>query len=178
MAADAADNFFDGHLARRQVQAVLRFSRAQAEDETFLYEVYASSRIEEVGAWGWGPGQIDQFLRMQYGFQQKTYAAQYPENGWEIVWRGQERVGRWMTARLEDRIVLVDLALLPAYQRQGIGTSLLQTLQHEAQKAAKPLCLSVQVHNPARRLYERLGFRTEQETELYCEMIWHANTLS
>ncbi len=158
------------------MQAVLRFSRAQAEDESFLYEVYASSRMKEVGAWGWGPGQIDHFLRMQYQFQQKTYAAQYPEAGWELVWHGQQRVGRRMTARLENRIVLVDVALLLIYQRQGIGTSLLQSLQQEAQKAGKPLCLSVQAHNPARRLYERLGFRTRQENGLYCEMIWQANT--
>ncbi|MBU7315153.1 GNAT family N-acetyltransferase [Paenibacillus oleatilyticus] len=170
------DDFFDGNQARRQVQKVLRFSRAQAEDESFLYEVYASSRIGEVGAWGWGPGQIDQFLRMQYRFQQKAYSEQYPEAAWNIVWRGQERVGRRMTAWLEDRIVLVDVALLPAYQRQGIGTSLLQSLQQEAQKAGKPLWLSVQAHNPARRLYERLGFRTQQENGLYCEMIWQANT--
>ncbi|WP_157261725.1 hypothetical protein [Paenibacillus sp. A3] len=36
---------------------------AKTEDQAFLYELYRSTRIEEVSAWGWEEGELDAFLR-------------------------------------------------------------------------------------------------------------------
>ena len=53
----------------------------------------------------------------------------------------------------------VTVALMPPYRGQGIGTALLRQLLADAGAAGYPaLSLSVQAQNPARRLYERLGF--------------------
>lgn len=53
----------------------------------------------------------------------------------------------------------VTIALLPPYRGQGIGTRLLQQLLEDAEAAGYPgLSLSVHAKNPARRLYQRLGF--------------------
>ena len=48
-------------------------------------------------------------------------------------------------------------------QRQGIGTRVLQMLIEEARRAGKPITLGVVKINPARRLYERLGFQRTHE---------------
>jgi len=52
------------------------------------------------------------------------------------------------------------ISLLPEYQRRGIGTALVQELLRQATEAGVSVRLNVLRSNPARRLYERLGFRT------------------
>lgn len=52
----------------------------------------------------------------------------------------------------------VSLALLPEYRGIGIGTALLEELIHAASAHYQAISLSVSLGNPARRLYERLGF--------------------
>ncbi len=53
----------------------------------------------------------------------------------------------------------VTIALMPSYRGQGIGTRLLRQLLADAEAAGHPgLSLSVHAKNPARRLYQRLGF--------------------
>jgi GNAT superfamily N-acetyltransferase len=54
--------------------------------------------------------------------------------------------------------VLEKLYLLPAYQRQGIGSLLLKSLIEEAKSERAVLRLTVLEVNPARRFYERHGF--------------------
>jgi len=76
---------------------------------------------------------------------------------------------------LEDSaadIVLDKLFILPAYQNRGIGTSILRHLIGEARAARKPLRLSVLVVNPARQLYERMGFAVTRSTPERHHMEW------
>jgi ribosomal protein S18 acetylase RimI-like enzyme len=53
---------------------------------------------------------------------------------------------------------IVQIQLLPSYQRNGMGTRLINSVLAEARAVGLPLSLSVLKVNPARRLYERLGF--------------------
>jgi GNAT superfamily N-acetyltransferase len=54
----------------------------------------------------------------------------------------------------------VSAAVLPPHRGRGIGTALLEALEHEAhEQGIKRLSLSVERDNPAAALYERLGFR-------------------
>jgi GNAT superfamily N-acetyltransferase len=57
-----------------------------------------------------------------------------------------------------DHWFLEKLYLLPAYQNQGLGGSLLERLKNEAASAQIVLRLTVLEVNPARRFYERHGF--------------------
>ena len=52
------------------------------------------------------------------------------------------------------------------FQRCGIGTELMKSLIEEAKNAGQSVRLNVVKINPARRLYERLGFRITHEDEL------------
>jgi ribosomal protein S18 acetylase RimI-like enzyme len=72
----------------------------------------------------------------------------------------------------EREFVLVDLALLPEHRKFGIGTRLLNDLLRRAVEARKPIRLHVLKSNPARRLYERLGFSLVKEESMYLEMIF------
>lgn len=56
-------------------------------------------------------------------------------------------------------IELKQLYLLPQVRNKGLGTSFLKWMQERADRKRKDLTLEVMTNNPARRLYERLGFK-------------------
>jgi len=58
-----------------------------------------------------------------------------------------------------DRTPWISIGVRPAARGQGIGEKLLRALIAEAGLRELGLCLSVRSENPARRLYDRLGFR-------------------
>jgi ribosomal protein S18 acetylase RimI-like enzyme len=53
----------------------------------------------------------------------------------------------------------VSIGVKPNVRGQGVGEKLMRALIGEAARRGLGLCLSVRSENPARRLYERLGFR-------------------
>jgi len=71
-----------------------------------------------------------------------------------------------------DHIELAQLFILPSHQNRGIGTSILRSIMQEARQAGKPVRLRLLAVNPARRLYEREGFRVSSTTpeRIYMEL--------
>jgi ribosomal protein S18 acetylase RimI-like enzyme len=65
---------------------------------------------------------------------------------------------------------LLQIQLLPGYQGAGIGTALVRTVIEEARAAGASLRLHVLETNPARALYERLGFAAVRERGRSVEM--------
>ena len=53
----------------------------------------------------------------------------------------------------------VSIGVKPNARGQGVGEKLMRALIGEAARCGLGLCLSVRSENPARRLYERIGFR-------------------
>ncbi|MGE7988439.1 GNAT family N-acetyltransferase [Lysinibacillus fusiformis] len=142
------------------------------EDEAFLYEIYASTRKQEVDSWGWSAEQKALFLEMQWRAQQASYNQRFPRaSHWKIV-VDAERVGRFLTEEQPEFRHLIDIALLPNYQGKGIGTHLIVQLQKMAKEQRKAVVLQVLKTNSARDLYERLGFQVFQEDEIYMKMLW------
>ncbi len=148
-----------------------------ASDDAFLFELYASTRAEEMAAWGWSAAQQEPFLRMQWLAQKRGYEARYPSEGHCILEHDGRPVGRLWVVRGEHELLLVDVTLLPVYRGTGLGTSVLRALQEEAAAAGKPLRLHVMRNNPALRLYTRLGFMPVAEAgqgtpEPYVALEW------
>jgi ribosomal protein S18 acetylase RimI-like enzyme len=72
----------------------------------------------------------------------------------------------WLQTRTEEgALYLVQLFLESEFQGRGIGTQTLKCLMHEAAQAGLAMTLGVVKTNPARRLYERLGFQTTHEDD-------------
>ena len=75
--------------------------------------------------------------------------------------------------RRKSEIRLVDIALLPELRRRGAGTRLIVELQREAEASGRTLTIHVERFNPARALYDRLGFREIGEAgEVYRLLEW------
>lgn len=65
---------------------------------------------------------------------------------------------------VDERTPELSIGVAGDVRGRGIGTELLQTLVAEAhRRALRALSLSVEVDNPAARLYARLGFQTVAE---------------
>lgn len=139
-------------------------------DEAFLFELYASTRKEELDAWGWDDVQRKAFLEMQFRAQYMSYRAQFPNADHQIILEGDRPIGRVMVNRTDDEFRLIDVALLSEFRGTGIGTQLVRTLVDEASLAGKPLRLQVMRTNPAARLYRRLGFAVVGDDGLYVQM--------
>jgi GNAT superfamily N-acetyltransferase len=138
------------------------------EDEPFLLEVYASTRLEEFEGLGWDDNQKQAFIRMQFLARERCY----PQVDDRIVLLNGNPIGRMMVDRNETAILLRDIALLTQYRNAGIGCRLIQGLMKEATSAGKPIELHVVAASPAVRLYERLGFRRSGDEGAYLKMKW------
>ncbi len=65
---------------------------------------------------------------------------------------------------VNDVIPELAIAVLPAYLGSGVGTQLLKQVLEAAKKRYSSVVLSVRATNPAKQLYERMGFVIFGET--------------
>src|SRR5262245_38344272 len=72
-------------------------------------------------------------------------------------------VGWLQTIAQDDELFLAQMFVDRPFQRRGIGTEVMKRLIGEAASSNRPMRLSVVKINPARRLYERLGFQVVHE---------------
>jgi ribosomal protein S18 acetylase RimI-like enzyme len=66
----------------------------------------------------------------------------------------------WLQSVTQDgSLFLAQFVVDATFQRQGIGSEVINRLIHEAAVAGQAVTLGVAKKNPALRLYEQLGFR-------------------
>jgi ribosomal protein S18 acetylase RimI-like enzyme len=138
-----------------------------SSDRDFLLRVYASAREEELRLVDWSVDQKTAFVRMQFDAQDAYYREHYSPATFDVVEVDGEPVGRLYVARWEDEIRIMDIALLPRYRGHGLGAQLVRDLLDEGSRAGKRVSIHVEKHNPALRLYERLGFAPVADRGVY-----------
>ena len=77
----------------------------------------------------------------------------------EVVEYKGRIAGLLRTEVREDYVYLAELQLDQPFRKQGVGTALVKLTIERAAALGLPVRLRVLRNNPARRLYERLGFR-------------------
>jgi ribosomal protein S18 acetylase RimI-like enzyme len=159
---------------RRAARAGLRFRPIAEDDLPFLYQVYASTRIEELAPVPWSDAQKAAFLTMQFRAQHADYQRNFPGADWLVVARAGVPVGRLYVGRGERAHSVIDIAFLPEHRGHGLGTAVMRDLMDEAGQAGKALSIHVEKFNPAMHLYRRLGFRTVEDKGVYDLMRWSA----
>jgi ribosomal protein S18 acetylase RimI-like enzyme len=151
---------------------------AVADDEEFLFELYAGTRAGELALGQWDAAQAAAFLRLQFRAQQQSYHHQFPAAATQVVLADGAAIGRLITDRSAAEILLVDISLMPAWQDRGIGTALIQILQEEAESSGQAIRLHVLVTNRAQHLYQRIGFVRQGEPSVYLTMTWQPPAVS
>jgi ribosomal protein S18 acetylase RimI-like enzyme len=89
-----------------------------------------------------------------------------------IVCEDDEDIGLLKLNRHADGWYLQQLQIVPARQGHGIGEFVLNAVLDDAKRAGVSVSLGVLHGNPARRLYERLGFRFVSESSIDATLTW------
>ena len=142
------------------------------EDQSFLLELYKSSRGDDLRGLGWDEQRISEFLDMEYEAQQNFYESDYRDAADELILLEEKPIGRMMIESRPHEIRCVDLGLLPEYREHGWGTEIIQKLQEKARREKKPLRLQVIRFSRAVNLFDRLGFVRTSETGTHFQMEW------
>lgn len=129
------------------------------DDDAFLLALYASTRQAELDqVEGWSDDQKQAFVAMQFNAQRQHYRYNLANIAFDVIEKGGVPIGRLYTQERETTLHIIDILLDPAERGAGLGAALLRQLAADAHAAGKVLSIFVELNNPARRLYDRLGF--------------------
>jgi ribosomal protein S18 acetylase RimI-like enzyme len=136
----------------------LRLRPATDADREFLLAVYGAVREAELSQVQWPEGAKEAFVAQQFDAQDRYYREYYANATFDVIEVDGRPAGRLYVDRWPAEIRIVDIALAAEFRGGGVGTALLRELIAEAETSGRSLTIHVEQGNPARRLYERLGF--------------------
>jgi len=138
----------------------LGFRSATGDDASYCFELNRRTLRDYVLAtWGrWDDA--EQALHFQSSFN--------PDRSRIIRLDGRD-IGLLVVDASADPYRLLTIAIMPEHQRKGLGARVIDRVIDEA--APKDVWLQVLRVNPARTLYERLGFRLFEETDTHFRML-------
>ncbi len=133
---------------------------ATLRDYEFLYNLHVATMKQYVEqTWGWDEA------RAATRFQERFHRSHY-----QIVEVGGRDVGAINRQKREDTIYISNIEITPEYQGRGVGTAVTNEIIAEARRVGLSVTLRVLKVNPARHLYERLGFIVTKEDETHYYM--------
>ncbi len=135
---------------------VIELRAAASEDYDFVRRVHHRTM----------QGYVEDFFgSWDQDYQDQRFAKRYKiEETWILV-RGGTDAG-WLAKRnLPQEIFLTEFYIAPEHQNRGTGTQVLRDLIADARQKTKTVSLGVMKNNPARRLYEREGFKVIGEND-------------
>lgn len=152
----------------------ISFRPIQPADEPLLYQIYASTRADEMALVShWNAEQKDTFVRQQFHAQHQYYQMQFADAQYLIVWVDGTPAGRLYLHQRHDEYRIIDITLLPTVRAKGIGTAILRQVLQTAANQQLPVRIHVERYNPALQLYKRLGFTiSSEENPIYYLMTW------
>ena len=136
-------------------------------DRPFLLELYASARADELRPVPWADEEKAAFVKMQFDAQDTAYRLAYPTGEFLLIVDHSTPIGRLYLGRLPGELRIIDLTLSPGRRGRGIGTALVERVLARADRERLVVTLHVEPWNPARRLYERLGFESIELRGVY-----------
>jgi ribosomal protein S18 acetylase RimI-like enzyme len=145
---------------------------AASGDDAFLRALYRSVRDPELALTAWSEAQKDAFANQQFDLQDRSYRGNYPGARFLVVEREGAPIGRLYLYEGGGELHVLDIALVAAERKRGLGTSLMEWIQRSAAARSAAVTLHVAMFNPARKLYARLGFRDESVDGVYAKMRW------
>ncbi|MBE7157929.1 MAG: GNAT family N-acetyltransferase [Rhodospirillales bacterium] len=130
---------------------------AEEADFEFAFEVKRQALGPYVEArWGWNDD-----------FQRELHRKYWNERPWSIIVFEDQKVGTVAVTRTDTYLQFDEFYLLPSFQKQGIGTEVLQAVTQQADAAGLPIRLQHLKWNPVGALYKRHGFALVAENDTH-----------
>ena len=137
-----------------QLQNKIGFRSVVEKDIDFLYALHVATMKEYVDqTWGWDDA-----------FQEAVFRKNYAPAEIQIITYDGRDMGMLSVEERDEDVFLCAIEVHPEYQRKGIATAIINSIIHEGVQKTKPVRLRVLKVNPAKQLYERLGFSVVEET--------------
>ena len=140
----------------------IEFQRSHPEDLSFAWNLYESLM----------KSMTEKLLPWDRDKQRATIQQALEGGNMQLIVFDSERAGWMETQEDSERIYLAHIYIRPELQRQGIGTYALNALIKRAGAARKSLTLSVMKNNPARRFYEKRGFKVSGDERFKYHMVY------
>lgn len=132
-------------------------SAAEASDFEFAFDAKRRALGPHiVSRWGW-----DEEL------QHRVHQQRWSERPWFIISVESRRVGTVSIERGSEFIRFGEFYVLPEFQGQGVGTSVLASTTAEADSKRLPIRLEYLKWNPVASLYRRFGFEVTAENDTH-----------
>lgn len=134
---------------------------ATPTDRDFLWQLHiATMKCYVEQTWGW-----------DHQWQQQEFERKFDPQGLQVIQSCETPIGCLSVRHEPDHVFLASIEIDPDHQNRGMGTRLIKQIIEEAEDEGRPVRLLVLKVNPARALYERLGFRRVDETETHYRMV-------
>ena len=135
----------------------ISFRLAMENDLDFLYSLHVATMKEYVNkTWGWDET-----------FQENIFRTKFIPSQIQIITLAGNDIGMISLEERNEDMFLRVIEIHPIYQRRGLGTSIIQKIIDDAARRMKPVLLRVLKVNPAKQLYDRLGFAVIEETSTH-----------
>lgn len=150
----------------------LRF--VEPDETEFWKEAFFDSIRDHFDALNLPEEHLQALLLQQFAAQKADYETHYPQAENYVIIFDEARAGRVILSTEHDDLHLIDIAVLSAFRRRGIGTGILKWLFDQSLRTKLPIRFYVEKNNPALDLYQRLGFETIADVTTHFQMQWRA----
>jgi ribosomal protein S18 acetylase RimI-like enzyme len=128
---------------------MVQIRKSVASDHEFLWRLHKATFEAYVDeTWGWDEA-----------WQRQNFLSARDLGRYDIIVLDGVAIGGIRVDDNDDGVFLDYISFLPEFQNRGLGTALVRRILRDAGRRQVPVKLRVLKVNPARGLYERLGFR-------------------
>ena len=161
-----------------QLSKQVRLEPVTPEDREFLLRVYECSREIELSMVQWDDATKRAFVEHQFDAQANHYGSEYPDARHFVIVLADsgEQVGRLWVSRTDSRIGILDVTVLSEYRRRGIGSTIVESLVDEAQRAGKSVEVYVETFNPSQEFFSHRNFIVESNDGINLKFVRNAKS--
>jgi ribosomal protein S18 acetylase RimI-like enzyme len=134
------------------------------KDKEFIYRIKKESNLGYVQQiWGWD----DQY-------QTRDFEAAFDPKAMRIIVCDGSDAGFIQTDESPATINITEIHISPQYRRCGIGSDIIRNIIRRAVSEGKSVTIGCFIQNAdAKKLYERLGFKTMAQTDTHYMLQYH-----
>lgn len=127
---------------------------ALEKDFDFLYNLNISTAKDYIAqTWGWDDE-----------FQLKYFKTKFRSTNYKIISVDNKDIGALSLRQDGSKIFIKRIQILPQFQHRGIGSEIISDVIKCAEENNAVVCTKVLKVNPAKKLYNKLGFSYIGET--------------
>jgi GNAT superfamily N-acetyltransferase len=142
-------------------------------DRPFLLALYGDVRAAELDQVAWPAGQREAFIASQFQAREHHYRTHYHGAQFLIIseaTKSKQPIGYVFLHVTANDLRIMDIALIPTVRGKGLGSQIMGAIHQVADQFASITSLHVEPDNPAKRLYERMGYSDVENRGAYVYM--------